>query len=172
MSHSKSERRRIPVDSFQRKLLLRMLIYWFVYQFSLWNFVVCWRLLQEGQGSFIQEYGSFVREFYPMLICFLILVPFFAWDAVKFYHRVAGPILRFRKICRDIADDGPVRLVTLRTNDELADFRDEFNAMLEALAARGSIKLTDGPTSDETKGPFPETAFDEVAFSEPEEIAS
>lgn len=131
------------VDRFQYKLATRMTMYWLVYQFTLFNFLFCWRLLRQGPGNIVQQYGQFFMEFYPMLFCFLLLVPAFLWDAIKFYHRVAGPIVRFRQAINDVASDRPLQRVRLRDGDELLDLRDDFNAMLESLARRGAVTLTE-----------------------------
>ncbi len=139
-----SERRyRKVVDRFQHKLIVRMVLYWFIYQVTLWNFLFCWRLLQQGRGNLLQQYNQFFWEFYPMLFCFLILVPVFAWDAVKFYHRIAGPIYRFRVTARQIAAGEPVRHVKLRQGDELAKMEEDFNAMIDTLARNGGLTLID-----------------------------
>lgn len=129
------------VDNFQYKLIVRMVLYWTIYQVTLFNFLFCWRLIGSGGGNIVVQYGQFLREFYPMLICFVILVPAFAWDAVKFYHRVAGPIFRFRSAAQDIAAQRPVRRVKLRESDELTEMQDDFNDMLDTLARLGGVEL-------------------------------
>ena len=137
-------RHRKLVDNFQYKLIVRMVLYWTIYQVTLFNFLFCWRLLASGKGDVISQYGQFLQEFYPMLICFAILVPVFAWDAVKFYHRIAGPIFRFRSVARDIAAEKPVRRVELREGDELAEMQDDFNSMLDTLERCGGVQLIEG----------------------------
>ena len=110
-----SERRRQKlVDRFQYKLIIRMVSYWLIYQVTLWNLMFCLQLLRTGGGDFFGQYLAFLRESSPMLICFAVLVPAFAWDAVRFYHRIAGPIVRVRRTARDIAADRDVRPIRLR----------------------------------------------------------
>jgi hypothetical protein len=136
------ERRRVKiVDQFQRKLAVRMIVYWLIYQLTLFNFLFCWRLLSEGSGNLLEQYGRFVADYWPIIICFLIVVPALAWDAMKFCHRVAGPIVRFRQISRDIALGKPVRRIKLRDGDELMELQKDFNAMLDRLAADHAIEL-------------------------------
>lgn len=118
-----------------------MVAYWFIYQVTLFNFLFCWRLLSEGSGNLLEQYGRFIVDYWPIFICFLIVVPALAWDAMKFCHRVAGPIVRFRQVSRDIALGKPVRRVKLRDGDELLDLQDDFNAMLDRLAAEHAIAL-------------------------------
>ncbi len=146
-------RRRKLVDSFQHKLIKRMVIYWVVYQFTLWNLLFCWRLWESGRGDLLQQYGQFCQEFYPMYICFLILAPAFIWDAVKFYHRIAGPILRFKKAARDVAAGRPLRRVRLRKTDELMELQDDFNEMLDTLVKRGAVTLIDEARSGNANDP-------------------
>jgi len=134
-------RRRKLVDKFQHKLISRMIFYCAVYQFTLWNFLFCWKLLESGQGNFFQQYGQFSREFAPMLLCFLILVPALAWDAVKFYHRIAGPLVQIKRATRDIAEGRPLGYVRLREDDELMELQDVFNDMLDSLSRSGAVTL-------------------------------
>ena len=129
-------------DPFQWRIFVRILSYGLIYQVTVWNLLFCWRLLH-GQGSFLEQYRDFFAEQYPILLCVLILAPAFAWDAVKYCHRIAGPIYRFRVTVKEIAADKPIRLVKLRDGDELLGLRDDFNAMLKALAARGAIELVE-----------------------------
>jgi hypothetical protein len=133
----KEERKRIWVDSFQTKLFVRIGIYWLIYQIALLNFLFMWRLLQEGAGDPLEQYVRFFQEFYPVLICFALVVPVLAWDAVRFAHRLIGPIRRFRKTVQEVTAGQPVRPIKLRQGDFLVEMRDDFNGMLEALQRRG-----------------------------------
>lgn len=147
-------RRRKLVAQFQYKLIARMVIYWLIYQVTLFNLLFACRLLEEGKGNLLEQFGLFLQDSYPMLICFAVLVPAFAWDAVKFYHKVAGPIYRFRKTAREIAAEEPIRRVKLRDGDELLELQDDFNAMIDTLARLHAVKLVgesnDAPTPDES----------------------
>ncbi len=112
------QRVRKVTDPFQWRIFVRILSYGLIYQVTVWNLLFCWRLLH-NQGSFLDQYREFFAEQYPILLCVLVLAPAFAWDAVKYCHRIAGPIYRFRATVKDIAADKPIKLVTLREGDEL-----------------------------------------------------
>ncbi|MHB8974155.1 MAG: HAMP domain-containing protein [Pirellulaceae bacterium] len=163
-------RRRRLVDRFQHKLIVRMVFYGAVYQFTLWNFLFFWRLLQTGGGNLFQQYGQFSKEFAPMLLCMLILIPPIVWDAVKFYHRIAGPIVRIKKALRDIAEGRSVGYVQLRDNDELMELQDEFNEMLDSLSRSGAVTLISQVQADGTNKPsaggdsFSDTIDEEVSY--------
>lgn len=134
------QRRRKVTDPFQWRVSFRILTYGFIYQVTVWNLMFCWWLLRHS-SSLIDQYRDFCTEFYPMLLCVVVLAPAFAWDAVKYCHKIAGPIYRFRATSRDIAAGKPVRRIKLRSGDELITLQDDFNAMLDALAARGAVTL-------------------------------
>lgn len=136
-------RRQKLVDRFQSKVVVRMVAYLFIYQLTLYNLLFCWRLTEHGGGTLSQQFGLFFQEFWPTAICFAILVPAFCWDSVKFLHRVAGPVYRFKQTVRDIAAERPVRFVRLREGDELLELQDDFNDMLDTLLKHGAITLAE-----------------------------
>jgi methyl-accepting chemotaxis protein len=53
--------------------------------------------------------------------------------AVLASHKLAGPVYRFERSARTVASGDLTHRVRLRVGDELEDFRDEFNAMIESL---------------------------------------
>jgi len=53
--------------------------------------------------------------------------------AVLASHKLAGPIYRFERSARAVASGDLTHRVRLRVGDEMEDFRDEFNSMIESL---------------------------------------
>ena len=148
----KDRRSRLIVNQFQSKMLLRILAYWFIYQCTLWNFLFCLNLLEDGTGSFLEQHLRFFRGHYPILICLVFLVPFFAWDAIRFTHRVSGPIHRVRQTIRAITAGKTVSRIRPRKGDQLQDMVGEFNGMLEFLQQQGVLKLSDSrPSIDDSQ---------------------
>jgi len=145
------DRKKIWVDGFQTKLFIRIGVYWLIYQVALLNFLFVWRLLKEGAGDPLDQYVRFIQEFFPALICFAIVVPILAWDAVRFAHRLIGPIWRFRKTMQDVSTGQPVRPIKLRQGDFLLEMKDDFNVMLEALQRQGIPVLKPADPAQETK---------------------
>jgi methyl-accepting chemotaxis protein len=143
-------RRRKLVNKFQHKLIARMIFYGAVYQLTLWNFLFCWRLLASGGGNFFQEYAQFSREFAPMLLCFLLVMPPLIWDAVRFSHRIAGPIVQINSAIRNVTEGSPLDYVRLRENDELTELQDDFNSMLDTLSRAGTVNLVTPVKSEGT----------------------
>jgi hypothetical protein len=129
--------------------------YWLIYQVSLWNLVFVWRLLHEGPGNLLEQYAQFCRDYAPALVGSLALLPILAWDAVKFAHRLVGPVHSLRKTLRTMAAGEPVRPVRLRQGDFLTELRDDFNTMLEAFQRRGVpvLKPADPAAPDQERQP-------------------
>src|SRR5579884_1367017 len=117
------ERKKVWIDSFQTRLFLRMGWYWFIYQVALWNLVFVWRLLQEGPGNLLEQYGRFCYDYAPALVGCLLVLPVLALDLVRFAHRVVGPIYRFRAVLRSLAAGEPVHPVKLREDDFLTEMQ-------------------------------------------------
>jgi hypothetical protein len=136
------------VNQFQGKLLWRIVAYWMIYQVSMWNFMFCWQLFGEGRGNPLEQYARFLGTNYPAIFVLIVLVPFFAWDAIRFSHRVAGPIYRFRKTILAITAGEPVRRIRLRNGDQLTEVADDINDMLDALEERGAITIDRPPGTD------------------------
>ena len=125
------------LNVFQTRLLFRIGVYWSIYMITVTNLLFVWRLLAEGPGDLLDQFGRFLAEFYPALIVFAVLMPAVAWDALKFSHRLVGPVVRFRKTLQDMAAGRPVQPIKLREGDYLTEMRDEFNAMLDSLQRMG-----------------------------------
>jgi methyl-accepting chemotaxis protein len=137
----REERKHVWIDSFQTRLSLRIGAYLVLFLVVLINFLFAWRLWQEGPGNPWEQFVRMLRDYLPVGICLLLLVPVMAWDAIRFSHRLVGPMVRFRRTVQDIARGETVRPIRLREGDYLGDFRDDFNAMLEALQRRGASVL-------------------------------
>ena len=92
----REERKKVWVDEFQTKLLWRCFSYWALYTLALWNLLFVWWLVQQDAGNPVDQLVEFSAQFYPALIAFLVAFPVLAYDALKFSHRLVGPLYRFR----------------------------------------------------------------------------
>ena len=126
-----------------------MAFYAVIYHFTLWNFLVFWRLLATTGPDSHSRTALCPRSSHPLLLCMVALVPIFIWDALKYSHRVAGPLVQINRAIRDVADGRPVRHVRLRTKDELKELQDDFNDMLDYLSASGETALASDERASE-----------------------
>ncbi len=138
---SKEQRTKVWIDHFQTRLTLRIGLYLLAFVVVLANSLLAWELITLGAGNLLKQALEVLNRYLPVWICLFLLVPVLAWDAIRFTHRIVGPVVRFRRAVRDIARGEPVRPIRLRAGDFLTEFRDEFNEMLVALERRGVAVL-------------------------------
>ncbi len=130
-------RKRVWIDQFQTQLTIRIACYLGLFFLVLFNFLFAWKLLSEGVGNPLEQFLGMLHDYLPVVICLLVLVPVMAWDAIRFSHRLVGPLVRFRRTMQDLARGETVRPIKLRQGDYLNDLRDDFNLMLDSLQRRG-----------------------------------
>jgi len=151
----REDRKKVWVDRFQTRLFYRIGVYLAIYLVCLVNFLFVWRLLSEGPGNPIEQYAAVVADYAPALLTLIVLLPFLAYDAIRFSHRLVGPLRRFSDVTEAIANGVPVRPIKLREGDFPIELRDDFNKMLEALQKKGIpvLKPYDGQNEDQQQTP-------------------
>ncbi len=148
------DRKKVWVHEFQTRLTMRIAGYLALFMLVLANFLFAWKLISEGVSDPWQQFLAMLWEHLPVCILLLILVPVMAWDAMRFSHRLVGPMVRFRRTMQSIAEGEPVRPIKLREGDYLTDLRDDFNQMLESLQRRGVTVLQPTvPEQEPAQGP-------------------
>lgn len=145
----RNERNKVWIDEFQTKLFVRIGLYLFAFLICHANLLFIWNLLRDGAGNPLEQYARTFVDHAPTFLCLTLLLPFLAWDAVRFSHRLVGPLVRFRKTMQSIAAGEPVRPIKLRDGDFLMDVRDDFNKMLEALQRQGVPALKPADPAEE-----------------------
>jgi hypothetical protein len=134
-------RRRIWTSPFQSELFVRVGVYWLIYTFTLFNLLFVWRLVQEGPGDVLDQLYRCMVDNVPLFLCFLVVAPWVALDAVRFSNRLVGPLARFQAAMKKVTLNEPVAIIKLRQDDFLLDMQDTFNAMIEVLEARGVVQI-------------------------------
>jgi hypothetical protein len=134
---SNEQRKKVWIDPFQTRFTVRIVTYLVVFPIVVLNLLFGYRLWIEGAGNIGEQYLRMLRDYAPLVICLWLLVPVMAWDAIRFTHRLVGPMVRFRRTVQEMTRGEAVRLIKLREGDYLTEFRDEFNGMLESLQRRG-----------------------------------
>jgi hypothetical protein len=148
----REERKHVWVDQFQTRLALRIGAYLALFLVVLLNFLFAWKLASEGVQNLGAQLLGMLRDYLPVGVCLLVLVPVMAWDAIRFSHRLIGPMVRFRRTMQSVAQGEAVRPIKLREGDYLNDLRDDFNAMLLALQQRGvAVLKPDAPAEEQTQ---------------------
>ncbi|MBK8871528.1 MAG: methyl-accepting chemotaxis protein [Elusimicrobia bacterium] len=78
-------------------------------------------------------YELFKSDSYIFLLKLALYMVGVVIFAVLASHKLAGPIYRFERSARAVGSGDLTHRVRLRVGDELEDFRDEFNGMIESL---------------------------------------
>ena len=132
-------RKKIWIDSFQTGLVLRIALYCLLCQAVAFSFnIVCDQIDRCGT-ALGADWSLFSNVFVRTALTFIVIGPPLFVDAIKFAHRLVGPLYRFRTVVRTIAEGQPVPMVQLRKGDFLMDLKDDFNAMLEQLERQGYV---------------------------------
>jgi hypothetical protein len=126
-------RGKVWISQYQSLLVRRMLLYWVVFQLTVVNILFVWGCLSIGDRPLLEYFTGFLPGMLPMLLCFLFLAPFFCWDAVRVAHRLVGPLARFRRSIRGLAEGDTVPVIELRKEDLLQDMKDELNGLIHRV---------------------------------------
>ncbi len=154
----KQHRRRLFVDpSFQGRLLLRLVMYWAVYHIALWHlmflFTMVDSVLNHDPTAPATSCGTLYREFaanhISIIVCFFVMLPILGRDLLKFSHRLAGPLVRFRNTMQQMIDGKPVDEVTLRRFDLPSEFLAVFNDMVRKWNERVADSPAPAARADE-----------------------
>jgi hypothetical protein len=134
------KRKKIWIDRFQTHLVARVGMYCVLFQAAVWALAMIDRAVNGALESILGE--SALPYCYAIAFGGIVVLTLGAmYDAIKFAHKLVGPLFRFRKTIQAIAAGEPIDLVRLRDGDFLQDMKDDFNAMLVALEQRGAITL-------------------------------
>jgi|GEM_PF-1493227 len=128
---------RIWVDpKFQARLLLRVGLYLAAYALVVLHiaffFEFMWdKLGMAPQKAFLDAYADFFGRHAFILYGLVLIVPLVLADALKFSHRVAGPLHRCLKTMQDMTAGRPVSEFTPRKGDLMGHMSEAFNRLIQ-----------------------------------------
>jgi hypothetical protein len=134
MSRAKLQRKKVYVDKHvQGGIVVRLAAIWLV---TTAIAIVVSALLQFlGDPTIgLEAYvADFSRYWVPTLMAFGAMLPIAGLYLVRFTHRFVGPIVRLRRLMRELADGKTLQPVKFRENDYWHDLAGEFNRVAEEL---------------------------------------
>ena len=135
----------------QGSLMWRMVVYWMVYNLALVMTMVGGRMLGllpdmlTGGSQF--QFGEFCSQLFTdnrsLFLAMAVFCPLLLWDMMRYSHRIAGPIYRFRKEMEDHINGGPLNKVNLRDDDLLKEFQDTFNRFVSHIEVQKAAAVID-----------------------------
>lgn len=126
----------------QGQLVFRLGMYWLLYHFVLWHAMFAYHYVQArfagtvASVSFTELYGTFVLQYYPIILCAVCMLPIFLIDLVRLSHRIAGPLVRFKAAVNAMIADQEVRRIRLRKGDLLTELETTFNEYVDVYERR------------------------------------
>jgi hypothetical protein len=88
------------------------------------------RLFENPLGSWSETFAMFMRQYLPVLIISLALLPVFLRDAIKISNRFAGPILRVRETLAQVSSGKVPSALSFRTGDFWQSLAVDLNQVL------------------------------------------
>ncbi len=176
-----NRRRRLVVDrKLQGALLLHTTIYWFYLLFAVALIALCWIVFSEHPRTSADLFGQLWLNCGPLLVASVVLLPLVLLDCLRLSNRFAGPMLRFQRSVRELAQGDATRPVSLREGDFWSEFAADLNRVAERLGQLADEQPAAQPDASEepARAASPPATQDEdrrpqaeVADAGPEEAA-
>lgn len=133
-----NRRRRFWIDRFQTALFWKLALRFLIYQMMVWGTVFFGWYTEK---RLVRMLGADAAALIVWIIAGMVLIlgVGFIFEIIRFAHRLVGPVVAFRKVCRAIREGEAVEPIKLRQGDFLQDLKTDFNEMLTALEQRGAI---------------------------------
>lgn len=143
--------RKMVDPKLQGALLFRTLLYWVAcvgVVLVLAALQVVWSG-RDVEGSVL--IGRAVMAFGPALIASFVVLPFIAFDALRFSNRFAGPMHRLRQQASRLAAGETVGPVTFREGDYWNELATSFNQIAAELAELREQSSREAPPESEAR---------------------
>lgn len=130
-----SLRSRFFIDSpVQMMLVGRVLFHWLVFFGLFFLTLLTIEYFLRDPGVTLLDCVSNIRSKHSVVIVLSIaLLPVFLYDTIKMSNRFVGPIYRFRKNLKSLAEGKAVEEMSFRTKDFWADLSSDFNQVAKRL---------------------------------------
>jgi hypothetical protein len=156
----RGQRRQLFVDTkVQGALIVRAIGYWCFCLLTITLMLLCWRILTGPARMFYMHFDDMSFHYGPALVASLILLPMVIVDLLRTSNRFVGPMVRFRRMMKDLAAGKQVRQIALRDGDFWQDYAKDFNALIchverltaELAAARQNDASSQPPVDEGTE---------------------
>lgn len=138
----KKFRNKLFVDApVQLMLVTRVLCHWVVF-FTLFflTLLTIEYFLRDPGVTLVDCMKIVLTKHAIVVVLSLTLLPVFLYDTIKMSHRFAGPIHRFRKSLKSLAEGQVVEEISFRGKDFWSDLSNDFNRVAKKLNQNSSSK--------------------------------
>lgn len=153
------QRSRVFVDpKVQGGLILRVLMYWVLAVAAIGLLVTMQVAVGSKTAGWDMLFSRALLAFGPALIASVIILPLVLIDALRFSHRLAGPMFRLKKEFKNVADGGEFKPLVFREGDHWYELATEFNRVAAELNAHRQKESLSGLTANKSGGEREQTA--------------
>ncbi|XZE22543.1 hypothetical protein SH449x_002473 [Pirellulaceae bacterium SH449] len=130
-----SLRSRLFIDSpVQMMLVGRVLLHWLIFFGLFFLTLLTIEYFLRDPGVTLLDCVSNIRTKHSVVIVLSIaLLPVFLYDTIKMSNRFVGPIYRFRKNLKSLAEGKAVEEMNFRNKDFWAELSSDFNQVAKRL---------------------------------------
>jgi hypothetical protein len=122
--------RQLFVDpKIQGSFLLRVLLYWFLCLAATGTALMCWTVLVDPGRALLTSLAEFWSYFGPFTVVSALMLPILLIDCLRLTYHLAGPMYRFRREMRNLANGDPADPIHLRAGDFWLEFAEQYNAV-------------------------------------------
>lgn len=111
----------------QGRLAWKVISYWFFCLLAVELFVACWLVWLYRPESSLDLVRLVMHVCAIPIAASLILLPVVIVDSIRFSHRFTGPMVRFRRIMKDLAEGKEIEPLAIREGDFWNDYAADFN---------------------------------------------
>jgi hypothetical protein len=130
-------RRQLLVDpKVQRALMIRVVLYWFLFAVTVAQVIVAWDVATGPDGPFWSHwrFAKVWQEHWIVVVAGLIVAPFVLLDVAYISNRIVGPLNRVRQTLTSLAAGQQVAPLKFREKDYFHDIADQINAVSARMA--------------------------------------
>lgn len=154
-------RKQLFVDrQVQGRLVLRVVLYWFTLQFTVFLVVLCWQMASQPPRPFYTHLEEVWHKLGPAMLASCLILPLVVLDIIRLSNRFAGPLLRVRRALRALASGEDVQPLRFRCGDFWHDVADDFNRLIARFKELGDHSRSEEGLS-QTAAMLIETSMDQ-----------
>jgi hypothetical protein len=114
----------------QGRLAWKIVSYWFFCLLAVELFIACWFLWIYRVDSSADLVQLVMHVCAIPFAASLLLLPVVVFDSIRFSHRFTGPMVRFRRVIKEVADGHEVKPLAIRDGDFWNDYAADFNRVV------------------------------------------
>lgn len=155
VARSKRNSKYVDAD-LQGNLMIRLAGYWLIYNIALLLTLGGNRLVGllpdilsgDSNVNLGLLYSGFLADMKPLMLAMAVFCPLMIWDMIRYSHRVAGPLYRFKKAMREHMAGQELTTVKLREGDMLMDFQHTYNDFVQHVRNQRGLETANAVSKD------------------------